>query len=209
MRPTIFGNLQRIALGVVAAAIFLHLVVTSILLLSARGVHNDAARGDIAVAFYGDAGEATRARVDAAAHLLLQGRVDDLAMVGGYRPGTGYHGAMWMAELATEIGVPDGRVAVGAGSFDSLSNMEAFAGIVGQAGATQRVVLVSDCLHLLRLAWIARRTLPDLEVQTYCALPSRDPLRTLVRSQHELIAWASLVLPRRWREAWLARMRDQ
>ncbi len=209
MQPAKFGNFKRISLGIVAAAFSLHLVVTAILLLSARAMHNDAASGDVAVAFYGDAGAATGRRVDAAALLLLEGRVEGLAMVGGFRPRAGYHGAAWMAELAVDRGVPADRVVVGGGSFDSVSNVGAFADLIDRSGAVPQVVLVSDCLHLLRISWIVRRTMPDLEVQTYCSAPPANPVRTLVRSQHELIAWASLTLPRRWREAWLARLRGQ
>jgi len=105
-----------------------------------------------AVVFYSAIPEDARARLDHALALLGRRAVDRILIVGGYRDDRGYNGT---AELAARARLYTRAVAHDAGSYDTLSNLEAICPLRAVAAPGSSLVLVSDPVHILRI-WAQR-----------------------------------------------------
>lgn len=156
--------------------------------------------------FYGDRGERSRLRVAAAVELSDEERVDSVLMIGGARPEAGFNGAAWMAGLGTAAGLRSNQVRHGALSFDTVSNVDE---TLGSLAGARSVVIVSDCLHALRIEWLMRHKAPTIRVSSYCRQAQGGWGDQAWRAQHEFLAWTSLALPRSVRENLIGHWRGQ
>jgi hypothetical protein len=108
-----------------------------------------------AVVFYTSIPEEARQRLDHARDLKEHGTVHRILIVGGYRADRGYNGAAELAAKARRY-VRDARaVAHDAGSYDTLSNLEAICELRAAAAPGSGLILVSDSLHMIRI-WAQR-----------------------------------------------------
>jgi hypothetical protein len=108
-----------------------------------------------AVVFYTSIPEDARERLAHALALRERGVADRILIVGGYRDDSGYTGAAELAARARLYISDAGAVAHDAGSYDTLSNLEAICDLRAAAAPGSSLVLVSDPLHMVRL-WAQR-----------------------------------------------------
>jgi hypothetical protein len=104
-----------------------------------------------AVVFYTSIPEDAHQRLAHALALRERGAFNRILIVGGYRDDRGYNGA---AELAVRarLYISDAEaVAHDAGSYDTLSNLEAIRDLRAAAAPGSGLVLVSDPLHMVRI----------------------------------------------------------
>jgi hypothetical protein len=104
-----------------------------------------------AIVFYSSMSEDARRRLDHALILRKQGAVGEILIVGGYRGGRGYNGAAELAARAKLYISDPEAVAHDAGSYDTLSNLEAICNLRAAAAPNRSLVLISDPLHMARI----------------------------------------------------------
>jgi vancomycin permeability regulator SanA len=176
---------------------------------------NNEAEPIIAVVFYTDEPEARGMRIDAAIKHFKNGEANFLVMAGGDRPqrAGGYNGAKNMRLEAIARGVPDDKVVTDLGSNDTVSNLlSAMESIKSRFDQPFKLALVTDSLQLLRLSFILRITdfkMPLLQ-RPVLYFPSGDSptgFDRLMRLNHELLAYFSMLLPQQITHAILAQTR--
>jgi uncharacterized SAM-binding protein YcdF (DUF218 family) len=157
----------------------------------------------VAVVFYaGNVAEDYR-RLESAFDLVRSECVASIALVGGDRPERGFNGSEANAAILLAMGMPRERILLGSGSFDSQTNLDEMAGILDARG-WRSSILVSDCLHLDRLARLSR-PLTRFRLDRSCSRAPPFGVR-LWRSGYEVVAYTSSVLPpsgRSWMVRWL------
>jgi hypothetical protein len=109
-----------------------------------------------AVVFYTSIPEDAGRRLNHALALRERGAVNRILIVGGYRGDQGYNGAADLALRARLYISETGAVAYDAGSYDTLSNLDAICDLRSAAAPGSSLVLVSDSLHMVRI-WAQRR----------------------------------------------------
>ena len=162
----------------------------------------DAGRGDVALvlgaAVRGDAPSPVfAARLDHAAALWRAGRVGRLVTTGGSRDAARAAESTVGQAYLRRLGVPDSAVTGEARSRTTRQNLACARPLLG---ASERVVLVSDPLHLWRARWQAR----DLGLDAVASAAPTTRYRSL-RTQLPFLArevWFSAVYAvQRWRPA--------
>ena len=160
----------------------------------------------VVVVFYDDLPLVRQGRVRAAAARIAQGAASHLIAVGGWRPERRYNGASLMATEALAMGVAPESLRHDAQSNDSVSNLRSAAALSQDFGDAT-LELVSDRYHLVRLKLLATWTIPGRDIKLVPAAIDLGPAETLRRLHHELLAYASLLLPRWFVEFYLSRTR--
>lgn len=161
----------------------------------------------VAVVFYDDDSTWRRARVAHAVNRLLQGTVQHIVMTGGSRPGrSGYQGSKTMVEDAIAFGAPAQSLHYDAGSNDTISNLgEGFR--MAEEFKASGVELISDKMHLGRIMLLSTTHCREIACRFVVAPVPLSFSEWFRRAHHEMAAYLSLTLPRKWVEAWLARQR--
>jgi uncharacterized SAM-binding protein YcdF (DUF218 family) len=95
-----------------------------------------------------------RERINHAVELYRSGRVAYLIFTGGFGPGDNFAEAEAARDYAIESGVPDEVILIETVSTDTEENL-AEAGKIIEAMGFERVLVVSDPLHMLRAMAIA------------------------------------------------------
>ena len=160
----------------------------------------------VAIVFYDNATSMRQARVRAASARVTKYYANRLIAVGGWRPERGYNGAAVMASEALAMGVASEYLRHDTQSNDSVSNLRSAAAL-SQDFADATLELISDRYHLVRLGLLAKQILPGREITLVPASINMGPGETLWRLHHEVLAYASLLLPRSWTEFYLAHTR--
>ena len=133
-----------------------------------------------------------RSRVSHAAELFAQGRIRQLVCLGGRRHEPERVGAQLMADRLHALGVPEAAMRVDRDSFDTIGNWRQGVAILEREG-WERPLLISDPLHLARIAHVAAEPFP-LQLS-----PTRSVWERSV--QEPVGSWA--FVHREW-SAWLA-----
>ena len=160
----------------------------------------------VAVVFYAGNVAEDHSRLESAFDLVRSECVASIALVGGDRPGRGFNGSEANASILLVMGMPRERILLGSGSFDSRTNLDEMAGILDARG-WQSGILVSDCLHLDRLARLSR-PLTRFRLDRSCSRAPPLGVR-LWRSGYEVVAYTSSVLPSGWRSWMVCWLRAQ
>ncbi len=161
-----------------------------------------------AVVFYTEDETMRHARVSKAVERFRSGDLKGIYMVGGFRPRTRTTGSALMQLEATAMGVPAMYVAHDDTSNDSWSNVENALRFLGKQ-STCRLEMVSDHLHLARIAWIVRRQTTTCEVRFLPTVASWNLVTYWQRLNHEIFGWMFLLLPRPVAGAVLRVMRSE
>ena len=140
-------------------------------------------------------------RVETAIEAFKAGYARNLLMVGGCRPGTGYFGALEMAKFAQKEGIATENLEVGAGSYDTRTNLEEARDMAVYKGWTS-IAFVSDSLHLVRIRRSVAKdqTLAALAQERTLASPYPGGVINMIgRANHEMaFAIVSALLPPAW-----------
>lgn len=173
----------------------------------ARTVDEPGARGRAAIVFYAGSRDASAPRVEEAVALAETGGVDTILMVGGARPVIGFNGAEQMKSRAQRLGAPS--VLAGSWSYSSETNLQEAADMLERGQIRGPVLLVSDCLHLVRLKALARVHLANWPTHYRCSPYGGGPGHVWIRAHYEALAWLAWALPDSLVEPMLRALRRQ
>lgn len=149
----------------------------------------------VGVVFFDDSPEMRHARVAMAVARLRAGSVSRLIMVGGSRPASGYLGSLDMVQEAVMLGAGENQLQHDSRSNDTWSNLESALKMLPGAG-TARIELISDALHLARVEFILWR-LGFKGSADFVPCPVKETTFSYFgRMNHELLGYASLIVPR-------------
>lgn len=151
--------------------------------------------------FYGGRNWHSRARLDAARQVLTDCASMRGILVGGARPGREYWGSEWMKTQLVSAGIAASRLTSERWSYHSRGNVRAMIAMA-RSRDIERLVLVSDPLHLHRLLFIARSQASQagISLETIAVYPTRDTLAFLWRPHYEALAWLAGLLPEQFYE---------
>ncbi len=159
------------------------------------------------VVFYSASPREANARIDKGIALLEAGKVDRLIMVGGHRPQEGIVGSQDMALTAIRKSGYGARISADISSRDTISGLQNLASQPAIAD-TDQVVLISNCMHLLRAKFAYHSFSQDApHARSACAKSSLNPVDIWQRAHYEAIAWIVYALPDSWRRNILDRLR--
>lgn len=149
------------------------------------------------VVFFGGENSHTGSRVRTAAEALKACPELRAMLVGGARPERGFFGSEEMMRQLVEAGNVETRLVSERRSFDSPGNIEAMFSLA-DLWQPAELVLVSDPLHVLRLAHIAgeREAAARYRLTGLAAWPREDPLAFWWRPHYEAAAWVAQMMPR-------------
>lgn len=163
------------------------------------------------VVFYGDQGQSSLNRLDAARKIWeTHNPKPQILLVGGARPARDYYGSQWMAELLQQSGIAADDLVIDRTSFDTRTNLTALKRIVQELDI-KTLLLVSDRLHLRRIVPLMKdRFSKEVSYRPCAAAIPNGLVGIWVRVHHEWVAsigYAALGEERF--TAAMARLRDQ
>ncbi len=153
-------------------------------------------QGTALVVFFGGENSHTISRVDVAAAALATCPQLEAYLVGGARPLRSTFGSEQMKTMLENAGIAGGRLFTEKASYDSVGNVKAMFELAAARGL-QDLVMVSDPLHLIRLARQSRghAMQGSYRISGLPAWPGHDPLAFWWRPNHEALAWLLWMLP--------------
>lgn len=167
--------------------------------VSVMGVHQSTAeqspRMGVGIVFFDDTAEMRQARIAKAVQRLQDGSLSKLIMVGGWRPASGYLGSLDMVEEAAMLGAGRNLLEHDSGSNDTWSNLENALALIPDT-ETARIELISDGLHLARVEFILWRLGFKGSADFVSCPVVETSFSYFVRLNHELLGYASLIIPR-------------
>lgn len=156
------------------------------------GTCND--RTALVVLFGGENTDTSR-RVDAARQALEACPALTALLVGGARPERNYYGAEEMRGQLMQAGIDGARLTSERASFDTDSNADA-ALQMAAGQALERLVIVSDALHIARVVTLTPLTTGNGHAVAGLPVSLADtPLSLWWRPHYELVAWTLAALP--------------
>lgn len=151
----------------------------------------------IVVFYTGLAGE-RHARTREAFNLLKVGVAQFVIAVGGYRPKESQpYGSLKVVGMLEDMGVPREQLAFDKNSNDTVSNLDSARTLALNNNASC-VVLVSHKLHLVRIGMLSKQRFADMAVFLHGHAEPETLRRYLYLLHYEMIAYATLMLPRSW-----------
>ncbi|RMG39141.1 MAG: YdcF family protein [Candidatus Dadabacteria bacterium] len=138
--------------------------------------------------------EFTNRNIEHAAMLFRGKKIRNIVCLGGARPQRRLYGAELMKQVLINNGIPAEKVFSERESYDSLTNFSAGIEIAGK-NQWRTIVLISQYLHLYRLAYIAERS----DFTFYMDPPTMrwiemGPLKVVLAVHHEWLGWAAAML---------------
>jgi vancomycin permeability regulator SanA len=148
----------------------------------------------VGVVFYDDDRASRDARVARAVERLRSGGLQELILVGGWRPARSYLGARAMADTALALGVPPDRLRHDTRSNDTHSNLESALAMLPNNAAG--IEMISDSLHLARISVLIGRSGFTGPVGYVPSDYTPGLLTRWWRLNHELLGYIVLLMPR-------------
>lgn len=149
----LFGLLFLFVLDSIAVQSYYHLARSTVNTMSIPE------SSDAGIVFFGSFGPyeglsaQSAARVQHAANLYHEGKIQYIIAVGGLRENRERSGAALLVDALVKKGVSSDAVSLGAGSYDSQTNWKEAFDVI-KANGWKSVVLISSNLHLYRLKGI-------------------------------------------------------
>lgn len=167
-----------------------------------------AAKKTAAIVFYTGLKDERHSRTAAAFKLARKNILELIIAVGGFRPGEAQpYGSIKVIDELRRLGMAPQRLVFDKISNDTVSNLRSARMLMRKYGS-QCAVFVSHKLHLVRIGMLSRRHFKGAETFLY-AHSEKAPLgRYFYLLNYEVIAYLSLLLPRRWVEYVVDQMRQ-
>lgn len=146
------------------------------------------------VVFYSDDPVLRQERLGSAAELARACPAASVLLVGGARPHRGYFGAVEMGRELASMGLEPSRLRTGRSSYDTETNLLEMKSLAAAEGAN-RLALVSDALHLLRIRTVFGQPDPGTELLFFPASGDARLTRIVSRANYEAAAWLFMLAP--------------
>lgn len=164
--------------------------------------------GGRGIVFYSDDASEANASIEKGLNLLESGKVSQLVMVGGHRPQEGIVGSQDMALAAIRRSGKGALISADVESRDTISGIRN-AGLPVAGSETDKVIFISNCMHLVRAKTIYWATGAKGRPKAYAACTKGiwNPAKIWMRAHYEAGAWAVFIMPESWRDGILDKLR--
>jgi uncharacterized SAM-binding protein YcdF (DUF218 family) len=146
------------------------------------------------VVYYSDDPALRQERLGRAAALARACPSAPVFLVGGARPHRSYFGSEEMARELGAMGLDRRRLRTGRASYDTQTNVTEMKAMAA-ADSANRLVLVSDAMHLLRIHAVFGDPPPGMELFDFPAGGSAGVTRIVSRVNYEAAAWLAMLAP--------------
>ena len=155
----------------------------------------DCTKTSAVVVFFGGQNWHWRERLDTAQQALTDCPQMRGLLVGGARPDQNYSGSEWMKAQLIATGTGAGRLISERRSYESRGNIREMLAIA-RTSSIDRLVLISDPLHLHRLLFIAKNDASDagIALETIATYQSDIPFNFFWRFHYEVLAWQAATI---------------